>query len=351
MKKRQAGVGDMMSSIERKSERFITSFADLDPVTAVAKWIANITGEGVGISPQPERLLKEMLRKARIGLIDWGNGKFQCPDVYDVLVSQEAWDAYYGLNTSMICRGLEQLHAEKVAEELRCPVDVMVRIELDHRLDPGEFEVKPSYRRGEDAGRDAAAQRGSQNVGRRESRNGVEDGSAVTVVMSERHRAPVYGADRTVVQGVAPTDVVDSAGVGDTPVRDVASMEWDDRGDEHTPSLAMPEATVSYCEVAFPIEDGATIGVVREGDTPQSTIALSYSEDLHFVSRKHGMFSRDGASGTWTYRQDGSNGSVLKRDKETIELSQGDVTTLEDGDELFMARAKRPVIFMDGSAQ
>lgn len=343
MKRRQNIVGDMMSSVERKSERFISSFADLDPVTAVAKWVANITGEGAGISPQPDKLLKEMLRKARIGLIDWGDGKYQCPDVYDILVSQEAWDAYYGLNTSMICRGLERLHSEKIAEDLRCSASVVVRIGLNHRLDPGEFEVRPSYRKEDDAARGSVSPSDADGVGRG-YQDGYADGDAVTVDMGRRYRTSVSGAEPTVVWGEASFNEPEA---GDTPVRDVPAAEPEGQGGEHTPSLALPMATVSYREVVFPIGSGATIGVVREGDKPQSSVALSYCEDLHFVSRKHGTFEYDPSTDGWTYRQDGSNGSVLKRGGETVDLPQGDVTGLEDGDELFMARAKHPVVFRE----
>ena len=321
-------INDMMSSVERKSERFINSFADLDPVTSVTQWFAGVMREGVGVSPQPKKVLKEMLRQARVSLIDWG-GKFQCVDRYDVLVSQEAWSAYYGFNTSLICRGLAELHSKQITEHLRCSIDVEVRIAVDPTLDPGDFYVKAGYREAGDEGASAPSATGTARGGCRCGRD--DDGTASTVAMEDRPGASA--------QGGTPS----RAGSESTPACDVADAGT--CGDAHTPSLAAQGATVSYCGASFPVEDGSTIGVMRQGSGSQASIALRYVDDLHFVSRVHGCFSYDASTDAWSFRQESPNGSTLRRGGKNTSLDQGDEVTLEDGDQLFMARAKQPVTF------
>lgn len=331
--RRRSKIEDMMSSVERRGERLFDSIASLNLVTTVTQWVAGITGEGADLSPQPKRLLSEMLKKARIGLINWGGGRLQCPDAYDVSVSQEAWDGYYGLNTTAICSGLERLLEQEVEERLNCTVGARVTIGVNHGLYPGEFLVNATYQ----------GARGAD-----EAPSGPAAASDAGASGQERRRAGDTGPDGTVYMGRGAARDKAARNDSDTPAQEETPAPKTGAAGECAPTVNLPEAKVSYNGSTYPVRDGFTIGLRRGNGQDQAAIALAPCDDLNYVSKLHGTFAYDAAAGTWSYRQEGRHGSELRRGETRLALSQGQTAELESGDELFMASAELPVIFTVG---
>lgn len=263
------------------------------------------------IEPAPGKLIEQIGWDVITQQVDWGKDSdvHESPDVYTVEVSREAWEGYYRDRVQedgsfpMLTQAVEKHVRQR--SFLDDPIEVFIA--LEPLLEPGDFEIKASF-------------------------------SAST-----RPSAKGESGSRTATKASQPAQ--DSSPEEQTPA-------FHSPADQNTVCMSRtPQlnatASVAMNGTTYRIGDQTTIGIRRGESDDQADIMLPLSQDLKYVSRKHGRFSRSAETGTWTYEQLGSNGSALIRNGKSFQLAKEDTIELEHADMLYLAESKHALTFRD----
>lgn len=268
--------------------------------------IARLEDRESVVSPSPAALARGVVVKAMAEAVDWGRayGR-EYPDVYEVGVSPEAWDRFYGRRARQIEERIAQLAGKELGARIGgAGVPLLVKLGCDELLRTGGYAISASFGDGRAPHRDVP---------------GPEPAPAPSLA----------GAPATPVPGGLPVDGYDE---GDSPERTpVAGAAGASPADATEPMQASPgeRLLVRLSGESYLVDDGMTLGVARNG-VAVAAISLPYSEDLRYVSAIHLAFHyRDGEG--WSVEGLGRNGSTLIVGSREHELPGGQVVPIEGG--------------------
>ena len=342
------------ASVERMLQSLFDRLVQCHPVIAGRRLAGKLTGGASLVNPAPDEVVAAVVRKALDGVVSWGGARdLQCPAWFTVSVPQLAWKVYYGNGTQQICRRIEQVAGEKIRRKLGCSAEIHVSIAPTHALLDGELIVEAAYyeRSVELLPDEPGVQEAVQTA--RMPEQVVCDAADGGAQAADEHPSSVQNADVPVDADVCDARVAEErdCGAAEAAAQDQATSAASEAGEDCTPRTDAPQIVLAYGSERYVVFDGATVGVARGDVNDRADIVLPYSRDFYWVSKKHGRFTYDAASGQWLFEQLGSNGSAVVRNGEAISLKRGESLELRDGDGLVFARAHRQISVLDSRAE
>lgn len=232
-------------------------------------------------------------------------GVVDVPLSYEVFVSPEDYDDYFGLRKDMLRRHLADVvrrYAEDVGGMLEG--EPSFSFQVDGSLE-GECRVRCSYR----------------NVAR------------------DYGATPVYRVDPSEHLTPRPRFEADDADGGACEEAPTMSGGASDAagglgGDEEPAPLEPLPASIRLGEVVHELEPGIVVGVLRDRSRASLPDVELDAEENGCASQIHGRFGFEEKRGLWTYTCLGQHGSALRKGEDVIDVSKGETRYVVDGDQL-----------------
>lgn len=266
-------------------------------------------GDGTSREPlDPSELKRKLLETAQAEAKHWDD-QVDLPNTFDVYLSQQEWDTYFGIKPEQTKSRLESALVQFANESGAAMERPKVTLLVDDNLFGSNVSIDAFFTTPDDLDDDHDTSTGT-SFGQTSGTTGAgADWTTTPVFESPSDRRAEFPTNASVTPTLQPEII--------------AFVSSPDGGRR------------------FDVHDNDTIGLLRDTSREMPKIQLPFSRSLEYCAQIQGMFKLDGNE--WSIVNRGRNGTHVQRGNEWIQ-PDGEAFRLKDGDTIYFGDPSSPAV-------